>query len=58
MLNGRATLFYSNTRRKLQDGLGRVVDRLTSQRFRFYGDQDCPDWLLAEINLLTRVVRV
>jgi hypothetical protein len=29
----------------------------TLQRFRFCGDQDCPDWLLAEIVLLTKIVR-
>ena len=27
------------------------------QRFRFCGDQDCPDWLLAEITLLAKIVR-
>lgn len=26
------------------------------QRFRFCGDLDCPDWILAEINTLARMV--
>lgn len=26
------------------------------QKFRFLGDGDCPDWLLAEINTLSRMV--
>ena len=26
-------------------------------KFRFCGDRDCPDWLLAEIVLLTKIVR-
>lgn len=26
-------------------------------RFRFCGDLDCPDWVLAEINTLSKMVR-
>lgn len=27
------------------------------QRFRFCGDLDCPDWVLAEISVLARIVK-
>ena len=30
---------------------------LPPQKFRFCGERDCPDWLLAEIVLLTKMVR-
>jgi len=26
------------------------------QRFRFCGDLDCPDWVLAEISILSKLV--
>ena len=29
-----------------------------AQKFRFCGERDCPDWLLAEIVVLTKLVRV
>lgn len=28
------------------------------QRFRFCGESDCPDWILAEINTLSRISSV
>jgi hypothetical protein len=29
-----------------------------SQRFRFCGDLDAPDWILAEVSILSKMVRV
>ena len=31
---------------------------LVLQRFRFCGDLDCPDWVLAEISILSKLVTV
>lgn len=29
-----------------------------SKRFRFCGDLDCPDWVLAEISTLAKIVSI
>ncbi|XP_035828771.1 COMM domain-containing protein 4 [Aplysia californica] len=55
---GAVVMFLNKaTSYRCQPVMGAVVV-FFFQRFRFCGDLDCPDWVLAEINILSKVTSV